>query len=83
MSKSSGKNSLKRVTVAVTVEVDLDEWMKVYGDYIRANQLVPEVTIEQSVRRAVKEKLEGLGIPTLAVDKPYNTKPKTDKGLHS
>ncbi|AOE44587.1 hypothetical protein SEA_JUMBO_79 [Gordonia phage Jumbo] len=57
--------------------------MGAYGDYIKANQLVPEVTIEKAIKRAVKEKLGELGFPSLKVDEPYNTKAKVDKGFHS
>ncbi|USH45079.1 hypothetical protein SEA_CAMERICO_83 [Gordonia phage Camerico] len=72
-----------RITVAIVVEVSEEEWMGRYGDHIVANGLVPEVTLEKATRNAAREGLEKLGFETLAVDKPYNTKPKVDKGFHS
>ncbi|AKL88258.1 hypothetical protein GMA3_81 [Gordonia phage GMA3] len=79
----ANKDGIMRVMVCVTVEVDRSEWMDRYGDHIVKHQLVPEVTLEKSVRKAAREGLAKLEIPSLAVDKPYDTKAKIDKGLHS
>lgn len=77
------KREIMRVSIMVTAEVEREEWMKRYGDHITKNLLVPEVTLANAIKKAAKDKLESLGIPTLAVDKPYNTKTKINKGLHS
>lgn len=48
------------VAVVVTVTVSRREWMEKYGKHITANQLVPEVTLEKTIKKAVSEKLHGL-----------------------
>lgn len=61
MSSEKNDDTLKSC-VMVTVEVPRQSWMDKYGEHITTNQLVPEVTIEKAVRKAVKEKFDSLGV---------------------
>ncbi|AKC03010.1 DNA binding protein [Gordonia phage GordDuk1] len=63
------KNGTMRVTVCMEVEVSEKEWMDKYGEAIRANHLVPEVALERATRKATRDGLAALGIPSLVVDK--------------
>ncbi len=62
---ASKKDKTFKVSVVVTIEVDKTEWLERFGEYIQKNSLVPEVTLVNFARRAVKEKADSLNMKTL------------------
>lgn len=65
-SKKSKKNRIK-ACVWMEVEVDEDEWMDRYGDYIRKNSLVPSVTLANAVKKQAHKAMENLELESLKI----------------
>lgn len=65
-SKKSKKNKIK-ACVWMEVEVDEDEWMSRYGDYIKKNSLVPSVTLANAVRKQTRLAMNDLGFDSLEI----------------
>lgn len=62
--KNDGKLHL---SVVVDLTLDESQWMDTYGEYIRANQLVVGVTLEKTIKNAVKAKFAELGMTSAEI----------------
>ena len=52
---------------AIYVYVDTDEWMKLFGDAIRAKGIVPEVALERTLVAAAKEGMAKYNLESLVI----------------
>lgn len=66
MAASKPKGYL-RASVVIDIEVKESEWMGEFGEHIVSNQLVPEVTLVQAVRKGAQEHMAKLGMKSLVV----------------
>lgn len=80
---AASKDKKIYVSVMVSAEVSEAEWMDRYGNHIRANNLVPAVTVVGAIKRSVAEGMEKLGLNYLVVNQPETSKQKQSKSDHS